>query len=218
MNSQKLRMPVDIAMTILSVILMGGTILFPNDKIHQILGIVLLLLWFCHTILNHRWYSSIFRGSYQPFRIMQLVVNLGLSVCAIFLMLSGMMLAWFLPFDIGRNLGFARTAHIVSSHWYYIFMCAHLGIHAGMIFKKILKGRPMPLLPRVIIVLISLYGVYAFIIRGIAKYMFLRQQFFFLDFERGYILFALDYLSILVLIAVLSHLLGKALRHFVQHN
>ena len=213
MNTQKLRMPIDITMTLLSIILMGGTVLFQDDKVHQILGMALLLLWICHTILNHRWYGSLFRGKYQPYRLMQIVVNLALSVCATLLMVSGMMMAWFVPSEfVGGALGFARTAHLVSSHWYYIFMCAHLGMHASMILGKILKGRPMPIIPRIIIAIISLYGVYAFIIRGIAKYMFLRQQFFFLDLERGYLFFAADYLSILVLLATLSNLLGKLLR------
>ena len=47
-------MPLDIAMTALSIILMGGTVLFPDDKIHQILGMALLALWAVHIILNRR--------------------------------------------------------------------------------------------------------------------------------------------------------------------
>ncbi|EEV19155.1 hypothetical protein TREVI0001_0259 [Treponema vincentii ATCC 35580] len=42
MIKQNFRMPLDIAMTALSIILMGGTVLFPDDKIHQILGMTLL--------------------------------------------------------------------------------------------------------------------------------------------------------------------------------
>ena len=41
---QKLRMPLDITMTALSVILMGGTVLFPDDRVHQILGMILIVL------------------------------------------------------------------------------------------------------------------------------------------------------------------------------
>ncbi|WP_433070853.1 hypothetical protein [Treponema vincentii] len=41
-KQNKIRMPLDIAMTALSIILMGGTVLFPDDKIHQILGMTLL--------------------------------------------------------------------------------------------------------------------------------------------------------------------------------
>jgi len=31
---KKIRMPLDIAMTVLSVILMGGMVVFPKDEIH----------------------------------------------------------------------------------------------------------------------------------------------------------------------------------------
>lgn len=65
---------------------------------------------------------------------------------------------------------------------------------------------------KVFLPLVCGYGIYAFIVRGVGKYMFLRQQFFFLDLEKGYLIFALDYLSILVLITTASHWLGKALR------
>ena len=54
-KTQKIRMPVDISMTILSIILMGGTVFFPNDKVHQILGMVLIFLWALHIALNRRW-------------------------------------------------------------------------------------------------------------------------------------------------------------------
>ena len=45
MNINKLRLPLDILMTILSVILMGGTMLFPDDRVHQICGISLIVIW-----------------------------------------------------------------------------------------------------------------------------------------------------------------------------
>ena len=57
----------------------------------------------------------------------------------------------------------------------------------------------------------SCYGIYAFIIRGLWRYMLLIQQFFFLDLDRGYILFAVDYLSILILFSMISHYLSRLL-------
>lgn len=54
MNANKLRIPLDIIMTILSIMLMGGTMLFPNDRIHQIYGIALVVLWAVHVVLNRR--------------------------------------------------------------------------------------------------------------------------------------------------------------------
>ena len=79
---QKFRMAIDCEMTVLSIVLMGGTVLFPDDRVHQILGVALLALWILHTILNRRWYGSLFKGKYPPYRIMQIVVNGGISVCA----------------------------------------------------------------------------------------------------------------------------------------
>ena len=209
MNTNRLRMPLDILMTILSVILMGGTMLFPDDRIHQICGIALVVLWAVHVVLNRRWYGSLFKGKYQPFRIMQLIVNCGVLICAVLLMISGLLMAWFIPADwVGVTLGFARTTHLLASHWYYIFMAFHIGLHAAMIANKMkIHG----LVPRIICIIISLYGVYAFIVRGVWKYMFGLQQFFFFDFNRGYVLFALDYLSILVLFATVIHYIRKGI-------
>ena len=203
MNTNRLRMPLDILMTILSVILMGGTMLFPDDRIHQICGIALTVLWAVHVVLNRRWFKSLFKGKYQPFRIIQLVVNCGVLFCALFLMISGLLMAWFIPADwVGGALGFAKITHLLASHWYYIFLAFHIGLHAAMIAGKMKIHGPIL---RIICILISLYGVYAFIIRGVWKYMFGLQQFFFFDLERGYILFALDYISILVLFATVMH-------------
>ena len=209
MKLNLLRMPLDILMTLLSAILMGGTVLFPDDRIHQICGISLIVLWVVHIVLNRRWYGALFKGKYQPYRIMQLVVNCGVLICALFLMISGLLMAWFIPADwVGGALGFARTTHLLASHWYYIFMAFHIGLHASMIATKIkIRG----IVPRLICILISLYGIYAFITRGLWKYMFGLQQFFFFDFERGYVLFALDFVAIIVLFGTLSYYLGKFL-------
>ena len=226
MNTNLLRMPLDILMTILSVILMGETMLFPDDRIHQICGIALVVLWAVHVGLNHRWYGSLFKGKYQPFRIMQLIVNYGVLICALLLMISGLLMAWFIPADwVGAALGFARTTHLIASHWYYIFMSFHIGLHAAKIGRIALQSSTSSatqnsrkasssvkiIILRIICIIISLYGVYAFIVRGVWKYMFGLQQFFFFDFERGYILFALDYISIIVLFATIMHYIKKGI-------
>ena len=209
MNTNKFRMPLDILMTLLSIILMGGTILFPDNRVHQIFGIALVILWVVHIVLNRRWYGALFKGQYKPYRIMQLIVNCGVLICAMLLMISGLLMAWFIPADwVGGALGFARTTHLLASHWYYIFMAFHIGLHASMIATKIkIRG----IVPRLICILISLYGIYAFITRGLWKYMFGLQQFFFFDFEHGYVLFALDYVAIIVLFGTLSYYIGKLL-------
>ena len=251
--ARKIRMPIDIAMTLLSIILMGGNYFFPADIVHEILGVALLLLWAVHIALNRRWYGAIFRGSYNPYRVMQTVINCGILICAIFLMISGIILSnhIFTFLGIEKGLGFARIAHLLASHWYFLFMSMHIGLHVSMIANKMCHkertayqpelnachpeqnachpervsgspGKEMPkqvrhdrlrkILVFSILALACLYGIYAFIIRGVWKYLILQQQFFFFDLERGYILFAIDYISIIILFAAISHFVAAILK------
>ena len=207
---QRLRMTIDISMTILSIILMGGNYLFPADIVHEILGVGLFVLWAVHIILNRRWYGAIFRGKYNPYRVMQTVINCCILICTIFLMISGIILSnhVFTFLNIQGGLGFARITHLLASHWYYLFMSLHIGLHVGRLFQNITAK----IIPRIILALVCAYGIYAFIARGVWKYLILQQQFFFFDLERGYILFAIDYISIIILFATLSHLLAKSLK------
>ncbi len=244
--ARKIRMPIDITMTLLSIILMGGNYFFPADIVHEILGVALLLLWAVHIALNRRWYGAIFRGSYNPYRVMQTVINCGILICAIFLMISGIILSnhIFTFLGIEKGLGFARIAHLLASHWYFLFMSMHIGLHVSMIANKmchkertacqaeLVSGSPSKEMPKQvrhdssstrhnrlrkillfsILALACLYGIYAFIIRGVWKYLILQQQFFFFDLERGYILFAIDYISIIILFAAISHFVAAILK------
>ena len=236
---QRLRMSIDITMTILSIILMGGNYLFPAEIVHEILGVGLFVLWNVHIFLNRRWYGAIFKGKYNPYRVMQTVINCCILLCTIFLMISGIILSnhLFTFFNIQSGLGFARIAHLLSSHWYYLFMSLHIGLHVGMITNKMRHPAPinchpelvsgsstneMPkqvrhdklrkIIPRIILALACAYGLYAFITRGVWKYLILSQQFFFFDLERGYILLAMDYISIIILFATISHFIAKLLK------
>ncbi len=227
-KTQRLRMTIDITMTILSIILMGGNYLFPADLVHEILGVALFALWAVHIALNRRWYGAIFRGKYNPYRVMQTVINCCILICTIFLMISGIILSnhIFTFLNIQSGLGFARLAHLLASHWYYLFMSLHIGLHVGMIANtmchpELVSGSHAEEMPkqvrhdklrRILLALVCAYGIYAFIARGVWKYLILQQQFFFFDLERGYILFAIDYISIIILFATLSHLLAKSLK------
>ena len=241
----KIRMPVDILMTILSLLLMGGTYLFPVDIVHEILGAALFILWAVHITLNRRWYSAIFKGKYNPYRVMQTFINCSILICTVFLMISGIILSnhLFIFLGISSGLGFARIAHLLASHWYYLFMSMHIGLHVGMIANKIKQkknagndstgiqaevqaekessqqdnsvaghSKPGKIIFRIVLALACAYGIYAFIARGVWKYLILQQQFFFFDLECGYILFAVDYISIIVLFATISHLIAARLK------
>ena len=183
-------------MAVLTLVLMGGNGLF-NGLVHEILGIVLFVLWIVHVVWNRAWIKGVLKGKYNALRIVRTAINAGVIVCVLFLMISGVMLsnhvfAWL---GIESGASFARTAHMLASHWYLVFVSLHIGLHLSLFIRgKVATGITFAL---------AAYGIYAFIARGVWKYLTLQQPFFFLDLERGYLLFALDYIAIMALFASL---------------
>ena len=190
------RRTLDIAMTVLTLVLMGGNGLF-NGLVHEILGVVLFVLWAVHVIWNRAWIKGMLKGKYNALRIVRTVINAGVIVCVLFLIISGVMLSnhVFSWLGIESGASFARTVHMLASHWYLVFVSLHIGLHLSLFIRgKVATGITLAL---------AAYGIYAFVTRGLWKYLTLQQPFFFLDLERGYLLFALDYIAIMVMFAVM---------------
>lgn len=95
--------------------------------------------------------------------------------------------------------GSARTTHLAASHWYYILIALHFGLHTGAVFSGIKLNGAAKIAVRCLVAAVSAYGVFAFFLRGVWKYLFLTQEFFFFDLGRSFALFLLDYVSIFVL-------------------
>ena len=198
---------------------MGGNMFLPWAPAHEIIGVMLMVVWGVHIYANRRWFKATFRGKYNPFRITQSVVNYGMLICVVFLAISGVMLSnhVFAFLGIESGASFARTAHLLASHWYFVFIALHIGLHVGVIFNRLkiaqfVEGsRASVAATRIIVALVSVYGIYAFVERGLWKYLTLQQPFFFMDMERGYILFFVDYISIVALFAAALHYATKLL-------
>ena len=193
---------------------------FPWAPAHEIIGVLLIVVWAVHVYANRRWFKAIFCGRYNPYRIVQMVVNCGMLICALLLAISGVMLSnhVFAFLGIESGTSFARTAHLLASHWYFVFIALHIGLHVNVIFSRlgvaqlVMKSRAVTVATRIIVALISAYGVYAFIERGLWKYLTLQQPFFFMDLERGYVLFFADYIAMVVALAAAMYFAIKCFR------
>lgn len=202
----------DVLMTVISVLLMGGLQAFPDDAVHEILGTALIVLWIAHNVLNRAFYKSLPRGTYTARRIVMVCVNGALIACCLLLAVSGIMLSnrVFAFLGIDRGMGFARAAHLAASHWYYILISLHFLLHAGALASSVplpgkLQCRTGAIAVRAVLLLVCVYGAYAFFLRGYWKYLFLTQPFFFFDTERGFALLIADYCSMFVLFSVIFH-------------
>lgn len=212
-----LKLTVDIGMTFCLLFLMTYELI--GQAAHEWIGIGMFFLFVLHHILNQSWSRNLLKGKYSPFRIAQtaIVVLVLLSIAGS--MVSGVILSRhalsFLPIKGGRS--FARSLHMLSAYWGFVFMGLHLGLHwsmvvgmAGKLVKKPSEIRKWTV--RGIGTLIAGYGIYAFIMRDIGSYMLLRNQFVFFDFEEPLVRFLSDYVAAMGLFVWMGHYLSKALK------
>ncbi len=108
----------------------------------------------------------------------------------------------FLPLRGGMS--FARLLHMAASHWGFVLMALHLGLHWGMFValarKALCLRRPSRIRQVLLPVLsggIAAYGATALIRRGLPAYMLVRTRFVFLDFGEPAGLFYLDCLAMM---------------------
>ena len=57
------------------------------------MGVGMFVLFIVHHILNRNWYKTILKGTYPPFRIFQLILNLAVFAAMIGLMISSIILS-----------------------------------------------------------------------------------------------------------------------------
>lgn len=114
------------------------------ETAHEWVGAGMFALFIAHHALNAGWYKAAFRGRYTPYRVFQLTVNILLLAAMLLLMVSGIMLSnhvfGFLGIDFGAS--FARLAHLAASHWSFVLMALHLGLHWGMVTSRLKLRHP----------------------------------------------------------------------------
>lgn len=125
-SSMKFKIGIDFVMTVL--LLCQMTYLLIGETAHEWMGVAMFILFILHHALNWRWYRNLVKGRYTGVRILQITVNFLVLISTLGLMVSGIILSReafaFLPIQGG--LGFARTLHMLSAYWGFIFMSSHL--------------------------------------------------------------------------------------------
>lgn len=209
-KKQFLRITTDLAMTVLLLLLMGYSLV--GETAHEVLGVVMALLFAAHHILNRKWIKGLSRGKYTPFRILQTalaaLIFIGMCGSAV----SGVMLSRHVFRFIGISFGasFARTTHLLCGYWNFVLMSLHLGLHwivfARLLSKKLPQGKPaLVWTARIAAALAAGYGVYALIARKLPEYLFGITSFVFFDASEALYLFLLDYLAIMALFVWIGH-------------
>ena len=206
---------VDVALMVTLLLLMAFQV--TEQLAHEWLGITMFVLTIVHQVLNRKYYAAIFKGKYSPLRIFQLIVNILLLLTFVCTALSGMMMSRFAtPFMNGiLPSSIVRQGHLALSHWSFVLMGLHLGLHFGIVMSK-LKNRTVKIILGTVMTGISVYGFYLFFKSDMLNYMLFKNPFAFLDYDKVWWLVLLENLAMLLAWAFAAYLLSIFLRFFTK--
>jgi len=165
-----------------------------GEALHEWIGIGMTILVIIHQILNRKWYGAIFKGKYNPYRIATTVVNITLLLAFALTAFCGMSMSGHaVPFLYGMTkVSFARRMHLSMSHWAFVLMGLHLGMHIPVMFARLnLTGKLKTVISAALCIVAGI-GLFLFIRNGMPDYLFFRVPFAFLDYEKAGILVFLE--------------------------
>ncbi len=195
---------VDALMTVLLLCLMAYQV--TGETLHEWGGIAMTVLLIVHHILNFKWYKSLFKGKYNAYRVVSVVVNTLLLVSVALTALCGMaMSSHAVPFLYGMlPIAFARRFHLAMSFWSFILMGLHLGLHIPAMTAGLKwNGRLKASVTAVFAVLAGV-GFWLFVKNSIPDYIFFRTPFAFFDYDKAAALVFLENLAILIAFAFIG--------------
>ena len=217
-HSWSVRRGINVLMTLALFFLMGY--LLWGETAHERVGIGMGVLFFLHVLLNRRGMRALARGPHSLLRVVQLAVDLLAGVAMLALLASGLILSGF-GFAVSgaeRVIGGAQTLHLAASHWLYVLLSLHLGLHPQLFARaaRHLSGSITGRLVRAVCVLFALYGFVALYERDFLEAMAFQMHFLFFNFSEPALWYYIDLLAIMASVCLIGYgLMGltRRLRH-----
>lgn len=190
-----------------------------GNTIHEFVGVVLLILYVVHNILNRRWYKKIFKGKYNVRRFLSIAVNLLFLVSMAAIIISSVPISSSIFPNIPvENDMILRQIHVQTSYWGFIFMAVHIGVSWGTIINAVRNmtgitstNRISTIAMRVIAVLIVVYGVQTSFERDMLSRLTIYNPFGW-DYNESPVGFLIDYLSVMGIYISGTHYVLKFVR------
>ena len=206
-----MRRIIDVCMSIVLLFLMAYQV--TGETLHEWIGIGMTALVIIHQILNRKWYGALFKGKYRPYRIVTTAVNILLLLSFALTAFCGMSMSGHaVPFLYGMApVSFARQMHLSMSHWAFVLMGLHLGLHIPAITAKMKLEGTKKTLVSALFCCAAAAGLWLFVKSGMIDYMLFRVPFAFLDYDKAGALVILENLLMLLFWAFAGTLCGKSL-------
>ena len=203
---------VDVCMTVLLLCLMAYQV--TGETLHEWIGVGMTVLLIVHHILNFKWYKSLFKGKYNAYRVVTVIVNTLLLASIALTALCGMaMSAHSVPFLYGMlPVSFARQTHLAMSFWSFILMGLHLGLHIPAMTAGLKSDGKKKTAVAAGCAALAGVGFWLLLRNNIPDYLFFRTHFAFFDYEKNPVLVFAENLAVLFAFAFL----GAAVAVFIR--
>lgn len=205
-----------ISMFVVLILLMANQLL-GTGLIHELLGVLLLVLTTIHMVRNLRWWSHI--ATQVKVAPLKSLTTIGLTLSIILAIVSGLIISRHLIFfeSLLFLMPAMRVIHHYSVYWVLIFAALHIGIHGYILMHRFNIYHHLHALPTFVKAFIVLaiigYGCYAFWYESIYMYLFFQMPYTYFDFNQPLYEFFLNYVSISGLFAVISYILEIRLKN-----
>jgi len=211
-----IRRIVDAAMTILLIFLMAYQV--TGEAAHEWIGMSMTALVIIHQVLNRKWYGSLFKGKYNLYRTVTTLLNILLLISFLLTAFSGMSMSGHaVPFLYGMApVSFARQVHLSMSHWSFVLMGLHLGVHIPAMTAGLKLNDKTKTVLTFVFTCIGGIGLWLFLRSGIPDYLFFRVPFAFLDYEKAGWLVILENLLMLSFWAFIGVQTARICRRHTQ--
>ncbi len=198
-----IKLVIDLIMTVSMLVAMAYAI--TGNMVHELVGVVLFVLFIVHNFLNRRWYKTIFSGKYKVQQILSIAVNLLFLLTIVVALISAVPISRdIFPFIPINNDMIVRQIHVLSAYWAFILMAVHIGISWGRIINAARKmtgiitpSRVRTIAFRFLAVLIVVYGVQISFEREMGSRLLIYNPFGYWGFDETALRFVIDYLSIM---------------------
>lgn len=212
-----IKIGVDMAMTVLFLCQMGYHMM--DNRVHEWLGIALCLLFILHHALNGGWHRVLLKGKYSAQRILLTAVDALLTLSMAAVIVSAVMVSRHAFNFLGLHLrGLGRQLHMPATMWTFVLTGLHLGLHWSMALNAVRKkarhraGKAAAAALYALLALVTGFGAYQFVHRGLWMELFRLREFAFLNYNETLPYFFLSYIAILALWAAVSYYLSKLLK------
>lgn len=192
----------NLAMVVLILMVMDYR--FIGNTVHELLGLLAVLLFIVHNVLNRRWYLIFFKGKMDLHRLLNTVVDLLLLATMMLLIVTAVLISQTIFPAVSLNGDIvAHQLHMIAAYWCFILSSIHLGLHWEILIGKMCHWLEISctscdiMVSRILSIFIIGYGSYVSFSRHIGSKVLVQHTFSDWATAPSMPSFVLDYLAIM---------------------